>query len=92
MVIQQYPTTKKVQQYDDYHGTQVADPYRWLEDTDAPETRDWIVAQNRLTQSYLKDIPAKEYIRKRLTDQVLHVQYPVNFQNELLHCHSWYRS
>ena len=49
----QYPSTKKIRQFDDYHGTTVADPYRWLEDTDAPETRQWIAAQNRLTKSFL---------------------------------------
>ena len=37
-----YPKVHKVNQVDDYHGTQVADPYRWLEDVDSAETREWI--------------------------------------------------
>jgi prolyl oligopeptidase len=64
----QYPPTKKIQQLDDYHGTSVSDPFRWLEDTDSPETKDWITAQNKLTQSFLKDIPSKDNIKQRLTD------------------------
>ncbi len=53
---------------DDYHGTQVADPYRWLEDSDTPESRTWIEAQNYLTFGYLKSIPSREHLRDRLTE------------------------
>lgn len=63
----QYPLTPTVDQVDDYHGTLVSDPYRWLEDNDTSDTKSWIEAQNQLTQSYLKDIPAIDRIRKRLT-------------------------
>ena len=63
-----YPLTKTCDQIDNYHGTTVADPYRWLEDTDASETRAWIEAQNRLTFDYLARIPAREAIRRRLTE------------------------
>jgi len=63
-----YPPTRKAAQVDDYHGTQVADPYRWLEDTDSPETRAWIEAQNRLTFDYLGQIPERESLRQRLTE------------------------
>ena len=63
-----YPTTPTVDQVDDYHGTPVADPYRWLEDTDAPDTRAWIDAQNALTFSVLDSIPGRERIRRRLTE------------------------
>jgi prolyl oligopeptidase len=52
---------------DDYHGTQVPDPYRWLEDPDSPETRAWIEAENRLTSAYLARIPARDGIEHRLT-------------------------
>ncbi len=62
------PTTKAVQQIDDYHGTPVPDPYRWLEETDAPETREWIEAENRVTFSFLEKIPARDRIRDRLTE------------------------
>ncbi len=53
---------------EDYHGTKVADPYRWLEDPDAPESRQWIEAQNKLTFGYLERIPARERLKARLTE------------------------
>ena len=62
-----YPVARRADQVDDFHGTRVADPYRWLEDTDAPETRAWITAQNRLTDSYLESIPERRRIGERLT-------------------------
>ncbi|MFN8475488.1 MAG: prolyl oligopeptidase family serine peptidase [Anaerolineae bacterium] len=63
-----YPTTQTVDQIDDYHGIRVADPYRWLEDTDAPETRAWIETQNALTFDFLSCIPSRDGIRRRLTE------------------------
>ena len=63
----QYPTARKSDVVDDYHGTRVPDPYRWLEDPDSPESRAWIEAQNRLTEAYLAAIPARTIIRDRLT-------------------------
>jgi len=62
-----YPVTRTVDQQDNYHGTVIADPYRWLEDANSAETRDWVVAQNQLTQSYLAQIPNREAIKTRLT-------------------------
>ncbi|CAA9379332.1 MAG: Prolyl endopeptidase [uncultured Phycisphaerae bacterium] len=52
---------------DDHHGTKVPDPYRPLEDPDAPESRAWIEAQNKLTFGFLEQIPARDRIKKRLT-------------------------
>jgi prolyl oligopeptidase len=63
-----YPAARTVKQSDDYHGTQVADPYRWLEDVDAPGTLDWIRRENKLTFSYLGEIPARDRLRARLTE------------------------
>lgn len=63
-----YPASKKVDQVDTYHGVQVADPYRWLEDGNSADTAAWIAAQNKLTQSYLAQIPQRETIRARLTE------------------------
>lgn len=63
-----YPHTKTVDQVDDYHGELVADPYRWLEDVDAPDTRRWIEQQNQLTQSWLAEIPARDDIARRLRE------------------------
>ena len=50
-----YPVSKKVEQIDDYHGTRVADPYRWLEDGNGEDTKAWIEAQNKLTQGIVND-------------------------------------
>ena len=63
-----YPATARGGVVDDYHGTQVADPYRWLEDPDAPPTRAWIEAQNALTHSFLAGLPARAAIEARLTE------------------------
>ena len=62
-----YPEAKKVDQVDDYHGTKVADPYRWLEDTDSADTHAWVEAENKLTSSYLAQIPYRNSIHDRLT-------------------------
>jgi prolyl oligopeptidase len=61
-----YPTAAKGDQVDDYHGVKVADPYRWLEDTDSAATHDWIEAENKLTFGYLDQIPYRVAIRERL--------------------------
>ncbi len=62
-----YPKPKTIDQVDDYHGTKVADPYRWLEDTDSADTHAWVEAENKLTFSYLEQIPYRGAIRERLT-------------------------
>ncbi len=62
-----YPATKQVDQQDNYHGTKVADPYRWLEDANSADTHDWVTAQNKLTQAYLGQIPGRAAIKARLT-------------------------
>ena len=65
-----YPETRKVDQVDDYHGTKVADPYRWLEDDvrKSTEVAAWVEAQNKVTQEYLATIPQRDAIKKRITD------------------------
>ncbi|MCC2546013.1 prolyl oligopeptidase family serine peptidase [Hymenobacter sp. BT175] len=62
-----YPKTRKSDHTDDYHGTKVADPYRWLEDLDSPETKAWVEAQNKVTFGYLEQIPFRNRIKERLT-------------------------
>jgi prolyl oligopeptidase len=62
-----YPKTTTVDQIDDYHGTRVADPYRWLEEDLAPDTMAWVDAQNALTRSIL-DGPRRDTIRARLAE------------------------
>ena len=63
-----YPPAARIAQVDDYHGTRVEDPYRWLEQVDDTRTRQWITAENALAQPYLEAIPAREAIKKRLTE------------------------
>lgn len=61
-----YPQTKKIDHIDTYHGTQVADPYRWLEDDNSEETKAWVDAQNEVSFGYLNKIPLREEFKKRI--------------------------
>ena len=76
----QYPAARKSDVVDDYHGTRVPDPYRWLEDPDSPESRAWIDAQNQLTEAYLAAIPARTTIRDRLTKLWNYPKYGAPFR------------
>ena len=62
-----YPTAPRGDHVDVYHGTKVADPYRWLEDLDSPQTTAWVAAQNRLTFGFLETLPQRAAFRERLT-------------------------
>ncbi|NJN59801.1 MAG: S9 family peptidase [Leptolyngbyaceae cyanobacterium SL_5_9] len=77
-----YPPSPKVDQVDDYHGVQVADPYRWLEDPDSDQSRQWIEAQNQVTFTYLNDIPARESLKQRLTQLWNYEKYGIPFKRE----------
>ncbi len=61
-----YPESRRDDRVDLYHGTEVPDPYRWLEDLDSPETAAWVEAQNTLTDRFLAKIPARSKIAERL--------------------------
>jgi len=61
-----YPDSRSTGLVETLHGEPIADPYRWLEDGEAPETRLWTDRQNALTESYLAAVPAREQIRRRL--------------------------
>ena len=63
-----YPPTKKVEHFDDYFGTKVPDPYRWLEDETSADTKAWVDDQNRVTFAYLEKIPYREKLKARLTE------------------------
>lgn len=63
-----YPATPKTNQWDEYHGQRIEDPYRWLEDADSAETKAWVEAQNKVTFAYLESIPECAAIRRRLTE------------------------
>jgi prolyl oligopeptidase len=61
-----YPATAKGDTVDEYHGTKVPDPFRWLEDDNSAETKAWVQAQNKVTFSYLESLPKRVEIRQRL--------------------------
>jgi len=61
-----YPPAPRGDVVDDYFGTKVADPYRWLEDVDSPATRSWVAAQNALSLPYLAALPQREALRERI--------------------------
>ena len=63
-----YPETKKDSTFDNYFGTEVADPYRWLENDTSAETAAWVSAENKVTQHYLSQIPYRDEIKKKLTE------------------------
>ena len=63
-----YPKTEKVDQVDDYFGTKVADPYRWLEDDKSDETAAWVKSENEVTKKYLSKIPFRNQIKERMTE------------------------
>jgi prolyl oligopeptidase len=62
-----YPEARKSAQVDDFFGTKIADPYRGLEDSDTPDTRAWIDAENTVTFAYLNQIPERAALKARLT-------------------------
>src|SRR5438876_10323482 len=62
-----YPVARQMDQVDDYHGVKVADPYRWLEDDNADETKTWVEAENKVTFAFLDCIPERAATKERLT-------------------------
>lgn len=75
-----YPVTRQSPQVDEYHGVKVADPYRWLEDDNSPETKAWVEAQNKVTFGYLEKIPQRAAIKDRLTRLWNYERYGVPFK------------
>jgi prolyl oligopeptidase len=75
-----YPTTQQVEQVDIYHGIEVSDPYRWLEDADSEATKAWVEAQNAVTFKFLESIPAREPLKQRLTQLWNYEKYGVPFK------------
>ncbi len=63
-----YPTTKKVNQVDNFFGVNVNDPYRWLEDDLSTDTKNWVETQNKVTFEYLDQIKFREKLKNQLTD------------------------
>jgi len=75
-----YPDTKKVDVEDNYFGTVVKDPYRWLEDDNSEETASWVKAQNEVTFAFLNQIPFRDVIRKRLAEMWNYEKYTAPFK------------
>ena len=63
-----YPETKKVEQVDDFFGTKVADPYRWMEDLNAPELAEWVKQENAVTEQYFSQLGMRSYFKNRITE------------------------
>ncbi|MFN7117072.1 MAG: prolyl oligopeptidase family serine peptidase [Saprospiraceae bacterium] len=75
-----YPDTKTVDQKDDYHGTEIADPYRWLEVDTAADVEQWVQAQNAVTSDFLSKIPYRKQIADRYTEVFNYAKYGVPFR------------
>src|SRR5436305_871265 len=76
-----YPAAPTSNQVDDYNGVKVADPYRPLENPDSPESRAWIEAENKITFDFLKTIPERDGIKKRLTEVWDYERFGVPFKD-----------
>lgn len=76
----EYPVTKKVDVTDEYFGTVVEDPYRWLENDTSAETAAWVKAQNEVTFAYLEKLPYRDEIRARLTELINYPRYSTPFK------------
>jgi prolyl oligopeptidase len=75
-----YPKTKEVDTIDTYFETKVPDPYRWLEDDRADDTKAWVKAENTVTENYLSQIPYREAIRKQLETLWNYEKYSAPFK------------
>jgi prolyl oligopeptidase len=62
-----YPVTRTTNVVDNYHGTEVTDAYRWLEDDNSAETKAWVEAQNQVTYGYLETLPLRAPLKQRMT-------------------------
>ncbi|GAB3757516.1 prolyl oligopeptidase family serine peptidase [Spirosoma pomorum] len=75
-----YPKARKTDQVDTYHGTKVADPYRWLEDDRSAETAGWVTAENKVTFGYLDKIPYRKQLQQRLEEVYNYPKYSAPFR------------
>jgi len=72
-----YPVTARVSASDNYFGTKVADPYRWLENLDSPEVQAWVKSENAISQPRLAELPARPWLKARLTQLWNYERYEV---------------
>ena len=85
-----YPLTKQIVQQDDYFGTLVSDPFRWLEDDNSEATKNWVVAQNEVTQKYLQQIPFREQVKSKIESMWNYVKYSSPFKQG--DCYYFYKN
>lgn len=85
-----YPATRTVAQSDNYHGTEVADPYRWLEAQDSSEIANWVDAQNALSRPYLASLSTRAHYKERLTSLWDYEKYkvPYTINGKLFYSHN----
>ena len=72
-----YPVARTGDVVDNHHGVAVPDPYRWLEDMGSAETRQWVMAENALTDGYLAGLPGRAALRQRITEVVRHEAFGI---------------
>ena len=75
-----YPSSRQDNQVDHYHGVEVKDAYRWLEDPDSEETKAWVEAQNQVTFSYLNQLAVRDKIKSRITQLWNYEKYGIPFK------------
>lgn len=75
-----YPEARHDAQVDRYHGVEIADPFRWLEDDNSAETKSWVKAENKVTESFLSAIPERDGIRDRLRELYDYERFGVPMQ------------
>ena len=75
-----YPLAAKSEQQDNYHGVNIADPYRWMEDENSVATKTWIAEENKLTRNYLSAIPFRDLIKKRISELYNYTRYGAPFR------------
>jgi len=75
-----YPVAKQDSVVDDYNGVRVADPYRWLEDDNSPQTKAWVQEENKVTFDYLSKIPFRDKIKKRIEEMWNYPKYGAPFR------------
>jgi len=76
----QYPLTKRTDSTDNYYGTRIPDPYRWLEDDNSEETKAWVIEQNKVTEQYLSSIPFRQRVKNRLQELWNYPRYSSPFK------------
>ncbi|HTT41599.1 MAG TPA: hypothetical protein VMG33_00925, partial [Steroidobacteraceae bacterium] len=72
-----YPFAARIQHSDDYFGTKVPDPYRWMEDLDSPQVKQWVLSENALSQPQLAALPQRDWLKRRLTELWSYERYDV---------------